>query len=94
MGEEFLYREAGKGRFKQADHLLATAEAWAALRKGAQAVGIEVEDELPKQFESSHGTTEPDLVFSLCARNEPKKFYTWEVFVYSALHVGELESIT
>jgi hypothetical protein len=41
-------------------------------------VGLDVEDELPKQFASSHGTTEPDLVFSLRARTEPKKFYTWE----------------
>src|SRR5262249_11062691 len=77
MGEEFLYRDAGKGRVKQIDHILSTADAWATVRKAASLLHIGLEDELPKEFTSSKGTTEPDLVFSLRAQDE-KNFYTWE----------------
>ncbi len=76
LGEEFLYREVGKGYVKQDDHMESVAQDWSRVRKGAKLLQVLLADEMPKEFVSTKGTTVPDLVFSLLMRE--KRFYTWE----------------
>jgi hypothetical protein len=78
MGEQYLYRAPGKGSLVHIDHELGRSEVWIALEAGAEEKGIELERELPIEFESSKGTVKPDWIFSIRQPEREKYFFTWE----------------